>query len=45
MLKVVGRELKGWLRVKDVENFFFLDLSMIDKFWVKYSNGKFGFFI
>ena len=43
MLKVAGRELKGCLRVKDVENFPSLDLSTIDKLWVKYSSGKFGF--
>lgn len=45
MLEVVDRKLEGWLRVKDVEYFFCKDLVMIDEFWVKYSNGRFGFFI
>ena len=43
MLEVAGRESQGWLRVKDVENFPCQDLGTIDKLWVKYSGGKFGF--
>ena len=43
MLKVVSRESEGWLRYEDVENFSCQDLGTIDKLWVKYSNGKFGF--
>jgi hypothetical protein len=43
MLEVAGRESQGWLGVKDVENFPCQDLGTIDKLWVKYSGGKFGF--
>ncbi|MEM1170625.1 MAG: GUN4 domain-containing protein [Cyanobacteria bacterium P01_H01_bin.35] len=43
MLKVAGRESEGYLRVEDIENFPCQDLGTIDKLWVKYSNGKFGF--
>ncbi|WP_365671984.1 GUN4 domain-containing protein [Okeania sp. SIO3I5] len=43
MEKVAGRESERWLRLKDLENFPCQDLSTIDKLWVKYSNGKFGF--
>ncbi|NET29393.1 MAG: GUN4 domain-containing protein [Okeania sp. SIO1I7] len=43
MLKVAGRESEGWLRYEDVENFSCQELGTIDKLWVKYSNGKFGF--
>jgi hypothetical protein len=43
MLKVASRESEGWLRYEDVENFSCQDLGTIDKLWVKYSNGKFGF--
>ena len=43
MLKVAGRESEGWLDVEHIENFPCQDLGTIDKLWVKYSNGKFGF--
>ncbi|NER03873.1 MAG: GUN4 domain-containing protein, partial [Okeania sp. SIO3C4] len=43
MLKVAGRESEGWLRYEDVKNFSCQDLGIIDKLWVKHSNGKFGF--
>ncbi len=43
MLKVAGRESIGSLDVKDIENFPCEDLGTIDKLWVKYSDGKFGF--
>lgn len=43
MLKVTGREQKGWLRAEDIQNFPCADLRTIDQFWVKYSNGHFGF--
>jgi V8-like Glu-specific endopeptidase len=42
ILKVVRRELEGWLRYEDAQNFSCQDLGMIDKLWVKYSNGEFG---
>ena len=43
MLEVAGRELEGWLTVPDIKNFPCQDLATIDKLWVKYSSGKFGF--
>ena len=43
ILKVANRESEGWLRREDAENFSCQDLGTIDKLWVKYSNGKFGF--
>jgi hypothetical protein len=43
MLKVAGREKEGYLNVPDIENFPCTDLRSIDRLWVKYSNGKFGF--
>ena len=43
MFKVAGRELEEWLDVEDIENFPCQDLGTIDKLWVKYSDGKFGF--
>ena len=43
MLEAAGRESQGWLGVEDVENFPCQDLGTIDKLWVKYSGGKFGF--
>ena len=43
MLKVASRESEGWLRAVDASNFSCQDLGTIDKLWVKYSNGKFGF--
>ncbi|NES66758.1 MAG: GUN4 domain-containing protein [Okeania sp. SIO2D1] len=41
MFKVAGSE--GWVTNDDVKNFSCQDLGTIDKLWVKYSNGKFGF--
>ncbi|MEG3931288.1 MULTISPECIES: serine/threonine-protein kinase [unclassified Microcoleus] len=43
MLKAAGRENKGWLDVKSIENFPCDDLRTIDHLWVKYSQGCFGF--
>ena len=40
---MANRESEGWLRREDAENFSCQDLGTIDKLWVKYSNGKFGF--
>ena len=45
MLKISGRESKGWLRAQDIINFPCHDLLKIDNLWVRYSNGKFGFSI
>ena len=43
MLEAAGRESQGNLDIEDVENFPCQDLGTIDKLWVKYSDGKFGF--
>ncbi|WP_242035044.1 serine/threonine-protein kinase [Dolichospermum sp. FACHB-1091] len=45
MLAVAKREKEGWLDDKSIDNFPCEDLSIIDKLWVKYSDGKFGFSI
>ncbi len=42
MLKVVGKEQQGWLRIEDLEKFPCTDLRTIDTLWVKYSKGHFG---
>ena len=43
MLEAAGRESQGYLDIEDVENFPCQDLGTIDKLWVEYSDGKFGF--
>jgi len=43
IFKIVDREKQGWLRVEDIEQFPSSNLRNIDRLWVKYSNGKFGF--
>ena len=43
MCKAAGREKEGWLREEDIDNFPCTDLRTIDKLWVKYSQGRFGF--
>ena len=43
MLEVAGRESEGWCRGSDIKKFPCQDLATIDKLWVKYSSGKFGF--
>ncbi len=43
MLKAADRETERWLDKKSIENFPCTDLRTIDKLWVKYSNGHFGF--
>jgi len=43
MCDVMARQKESWLRVEDIENFPCQDLRNIDRLWVKYSNGKFGF--
>ena len=42
MLQVAGREKEGW-QISALENFPCEDLRAIDKLWVKYSHGRFGF--
>jgi len=43
MYEVMDRQAEGYLRVEDIENFPCQDLRNIDRLWVKYSQGKFGF--
>jgi hypothetical protein len=43
MLEVAGRESQGYLDIENVKNFPCQDLGTIDKLWVEYSDGKFGF--
>lgn len=45
MLKLAGREQEGWLDETSIDNFLCEDLQVIDKLWVKYSGGLFGFSI
>ncbi|NEP79746.1 MAG: hypothetical protein F6K39_17185, partial [Okeania sp. SIO3B3] len=43
MLKILGRETREWEGKAEIEKFPCTDLSIIDKLWIKYSNGRFGF--
>ncbi|MEM9538946.1 MAG: GUN4 domain-containing protein [Cyanobacteria bacterium P01_E01_bin.42] len=43
MCKAVDRITEGWLRTEDVDRFPCEDLRTIDRLWVHYSDGKFGF--
>ncbi|RCJ40771.1 hypothetical protein A6770_10215 [Nostoc minutum NIES-26] len=43
MLEAVGRRENDWIRDKELLNFPCTDLRTIDRLWVKYSNGHFGF--
>ncbi|WP_086768033.1 GUN4 domain-containing protein [Nostoc sp. 106C] len=43
MLQVVGRDKGDWIRDEELLNFPCTDLRTIDRLWVKYSNGRFGF--
>ena len=43
MLQVVGREKGDWIRDQELLHFPCTDLRTIDRLWVKYSNGRFGF--
>lgn len=43
MLQVAGREKEGWLNSDSIQKFPCEDLRQIDRLWVKYSNGRFGF--
>ncbi|WP_051470217.1 GUN4 domain-containing protein [Fischerella sp. PCC 9605] len=43
MLKIARRVKDGWLREEDFTEFPCLDLETIDRLWVKYSQGRFGF--
>jgi len=43
MLKILGRETREWGTKAEIEKFPCTDLSIIDKLWIKHSNGRFGF--
>ncbi|MFM6008568.1 MAG: GUN4 domain-containing protein, partial [Sphaerospermopsis kisseleviana] len=43
MLAVTNREKEGFLDTPSIDNFPCNDLDNIDKLWIKYSNGRFGF--
>ena len=43
MLEAVGRKDKDWMRKEELLNFPCADLKTIDRLWVNYSQGKFGF--
>jgi predicted NACHT family NTPase len=43
MITTVGKEEGQWFDSEDLENFPCEDLKAIDRLWVKYSKGKFGF--
>jgi hypothetical protein len=43
MCQVADRVKEGWLTIKDIDNFPHEDLSTIDKLWLQYSHGHFGF--
>ena len=43
MLQIVGKEADQWFIAEDIQNFPCEDLRAIDKLWVDYSKGKFGF--
>ncbi|MEH2172800.1 serine/threonine-protein kinase [Nostoc sp.] len=45
MLKISYREKESYLRVEDIEKLPCQDLLTIDRLWVTYSNGRFGFSI
>ncbi|MEH2457499.1 GUN4 domain-containing protein [Nostoc sp.] len=43
MLKIAGREQEGSLNIESIKNFPCQDLHKINRLWVKYSKGHFGF--
>ncbi|MFN6534937.1 MAG: GUN4 domain-containing protein [Nostoc sp. EkiNYC01] len=43
MLQAVGSKEGDWIREEQLLNFPCKDLRTIDRLWVKYSNGRFGF--
>ena len=43
MCAVMGRQQEGWLREEDAQKFPCDELGTIDRLWVKYSDGRFGF--
>lgn len=45
LLALTAREQMGWLDIRDIQNLPCADLRTIDRLWVKYSQGRFGFSI
>lgn len=45
LLSVSGRTEAGWMRAEDFKQFPCEDLCMLDRLWVSYSNGRFGYSI
>ena len=43
MLKASGREKEGWIDLESIKKFPCEDLLTIDRLWVHYSNGLYGF--
>ena len=43
LLELAGREQEGWLLSEDARKISGQALAVIDKLWIKYSNGRFGF--
>ncbi|MGD1805773.1 GUN4 domain-containing protein [Dapis sp. BLCC M126] len=43
MLKILGRETRQWGTKAEIKKFPCTELSIIDRLWIKYSNGRFGF--
>ncbi|WP_445638285.1 Protein kinase domain-containing protein [Nostoc sp. DSM 114161] len=43
IIQAVGRQEGDWIRDEELLNFPCKDLRTIDRLWVKYSNGRFGF--
>ncbi|WP_019498463.1 GUN4 domain-containing protein [Pseudanabaena sp. PCC 6802] len=43
MLKVAKRENEGWLDAEAIKKFPLEDLLIVDRLWVEYSDGKYGF--
>ncbi|MGR3274245.1 GUN4 domain-containing protein [Acaryochloris marina NIES-2412] len=43
MITIVGRTEEDWFREKDLKTFPCEDLQTLDRLWVKYSKGKWGF--
>ncbi|WP_063800830.1 GUN4 domain-containing protein [Mastigocoleus testarum] len=43
MLQATVREKEAWLDIESIQNFPCTDLCTIDRLWLKYSGGRFGF--
>lgn len=43
LLQVSGRSEAGWMRAEDFKQFPCEDLCMLDRLWVTYSKGRFGY--